>query len=1036
MQHSIATGLSVDSFFPRSYDVASRLEREDFKLDFRRSAALKTVSLHLHILDALAEGNQADVTYCCNLDVLKGAMRALRRWGSDLDPDHLDEEDGLRIPTVEEGMWDAVVLYSELTQGQLCALGSENGGTYHPRRRYHRAAGGELEDGGFMDTTALRNSEFRSWTEFQGHQWGSSPAEWRQVMESMVKRVQRQFPQWSLEGGWNGRNVWIVKPGTNSKGSGVECMNTLPELLHHCDAMPNRIVQKYIEQPLLFQNRRKFDIRQWVLLRSVSPLRIFLFSDCYLRLCNSVYDVGSLRDRERHISNWQVNKHGKNAVDGACVPLSGFKAELCNITGRADFWEEDLLPQLRSIVVNTLRAVETRLEPRRDSFELYGFDIMVDESMKMWLLEVNLSPACESRVPFLDRMLDRMSHRLIQVAVLGQEAPDGQQPDWVLICDDAKHGNPVGMADDARRPVQDQVGLGLSVQGQGIKPPLARRRPSSAGARRSGRSVQPADASFGAGATTADFAQTRCSSHDTCVHTRQKMNSTTPRPPPGPPPPRCRRQLIPAGCNSNPQMEATHNPGEPGEACGESHESIEDPDAQRCASMPQQDRQPLALAEITVQPKVLDESQVSIPLSVSHSRGIATVHGTSSIANPMPTMQPISPSKQQVEWQTPPESEWAHEHCRRSWCVDGNERSFALESEQVSYAKPCGTQEEQCQTSKETKSSELHGQSFSFQSELAPSPQLIPLLKPFSASEKRLKELRNPGGVMNSTDSHKGSPASGYEPVPVQGLVSSSRPSDVEENNAEEWIPTASVADPMEGRKTPISGSKPFPSKELTPSGNPCGMGENISEEWCQANSATKCWEGDQENPSSESVLVLQDSEQVPTEPDLVPLGSNLVLSQESASSYATKDDLMPEVGHGSSIDQSELGQTPAEDLSQNAVGCLDQHGSLRSIELTLQPEELHTPSEHENPNPDVALPDGQMPSPVTTHNDPNSESTICGELEDSHIVPPRTNDHSDDRTTPRQHFSPANGAAFDEGVPCRSVLMKRSEPQVQEQHC
>ena len=35
-------------------------------------------------------------------------------------------------------------------------------------------------------------------------------------------RLEWLFPQWFLHGGWLGQNVWIVKPGSNSKGSGIE----------------------------------------------------------------------------------------------------------------------------------------------------------------------------------------------------------------------------------------------------------------------------------------------------------------------------------------------------------------------------------------------------------------------------------------------------------------------------------------------------------------------------------------------------------------------------------------------------------------------------------------------------------------------------------------------------------------------------------------------------------------------------------------------------------------------------------------------
>lgn len=43
-----------------------------------------------------------------------------------------------------------------------------------------------------------------------------------------LPRLEMLFPQWSLLGNeTGGRNVWIVKPGTNSKSNGIECMSPL-----------------------------------------------------------------------------------------------------------------------------------------------------------------------------------------------------------------------------------------------------------------------------------------------------------------------------------------------------------------------------------------------------------------------------------------------------------------------------------------------------------------------------------------------------------------------------------------------------------------------------------------------------------------------------------------------------------------------------------------------------------------------------------------------------------------------------------------
>merc|ERR1719416_50085 len=156
-------------------------------------------------------------------------------------------------------------------------------------------------------------------------------------------------------------NAWIVKPGNNSKGSGIVCMNTLPEILHHCKAGSDRIIQKYIERPLLLFSGRKFDIRQWVLVRSFEPLQAYIFSDCYLRLCNEPFDLGNLTNRQGHISNWSINKHGKNVMDGAVVSLTEFCVELQNVTGCADFWDRVLQPQVVNIVMQCLKAVQHKM---------------------------------------------------------------------------------------------------------------------------------------------------------------------------------------------------------------------------------------------------------------------------------------------------------------------------------------------------------------------------------------------------------------------------------------------------------------------------------------------------------------------------------------------------------------------------------------------------------------------------------------------------------------------------------------------------
>lgn len=102
------------------------------------------------------------------------------------------------------------------------------------------------------------------------------------------------------------RNLWIVKPSCNSKGTGIFVSRRLAEIRGAWEKNQNRIIQKYVEDcPTL--GGKKFDLRLWVLLESVRPLRVWLFEDFYARLCFDDFDLARL-EPTRHLTNFSLNK--------------------------------------------------------------------------------------------------------------------------------------------------------------------------------------------------------------------------------------------------------------------------------------------------------------------------------------------------------------------------------------------------------------------------------------------------------------------------------------------------------------------------------------------------------------------------------------------------------------------------------------------------------------------------------------------------------------------------------------------------------
>ena len=71
-----------------------------------------------------------------------------------------------------------------------------------------------------------------------------------------------------------------------------------------------------------------------------------------------------------------------------------------------------MIAQFKDLVVKTLLCVEPHVTQnlqknptsRNNCFELYGFDIIVDNNYKPWVLEVNVLPSLSSSSPFDKRI--------------------------------------------------------------------------------------------------------------------------------------------------------------------------------------------------------------------------------------------------------------------------------------------------------------------------------------------------------------------------------------------------------------------------------------------------------------------------------------------------------------------------------------------------------------------------------------------------------------------------------------------------------
>lgn len=217
------------------------------------------------------------------------------------------------------------------------------------------------------------------------------------------------------------QSTWIIKPCGKSQGTGIFLINKLSKLkkwsrdtkhavFQNSFVKESYVICKYINNPLLIGGK-KFDLRLYVLVTSFRPLKAYQFKHGFCRFCTVKYDssVAELDNMYVHLTNVSVQKHGAeyNAIHGGKLSVQNLRLYLESTRGKEV--TERLFDQISWVIIHSLKAVQPILASDRHCFECYGYDIIIDNKLKPWLIEVNASPSLSSTTAN-DRIL---KHKLI-----------------------------------------------------------------------------------------------------------------------------------------------------------------------------------------------------------------------------------------------------------------------------------------------------------------------------------------------------------------------------------------------------------------------------------------------------------------------------------------------------------------------------------------------------------------------------------------------------------------------------------------------
>ncbi|KAM7094276.1 tubulin polyglutamylase TTLL11 isoform 3-T3 [Molossus nigricans] len=223
----------------------------------------------------------------------------------------------------------------------------------------------------------------------------------RQLKWKEVRMVKDGDPSW--------KPTFIVKPDGGCQGDGIYLIKD-PSDIRLTGTLQRRpaVVQEYICKPLLI-DKLKFDIRLYVLLKSLDPLEIYIAKDGLSRFCTEPYQEPTPKNLHHifmHLTNYSLNIHSRNFVHSDSTSTGSkrtFSSILCRLSSKGvdikKVWSDII-----SLVIKTVIALTPELKvfyqsdipagrPGPTCFQILGFDILLMKNLKPILLEVNANPS-------------------------------------------------------------------------------------------------------------------------------------------------------------------------------------------------------------------------------------------------------------------------------------------------------------------------------------------------------------------------------------------------------------------------------------------------------------------------------------------------------------------------------------------------------------------------------------------------------------------------------------------------------------------
>ncbi|BFZ20664.1 hypothetical protein BsWGS_23703 [Bradybaena similaris] len=202
------------------------------------------------------------------------------------------------------------------------------------------------------------------------------------------------------------KTMYIVKPSEGSQGQGIYLLDD-PSSYSHCNNR-SHVVQEYLSNVFLMDSY-KFDLRVYVVLKSLEPLEFYICREGLARFSTLPYEKPSNKNMHEtfmHLTNYSLNK---KSIDFKISDKDdeGSKRKMTAVFNTLQRMGHDvrlIWTKIEHLVTKTLIAVvgELKVEhqaaippgkPGPTCFQVLGFDIILLKNLQPMLLEVNANPS-------------------------------------------------------------------------------------------------------------------------------------------------------------------------------------------------------------------------------------------------------------------------------------------------------------------------------------------------------------------------------------------------------------------------------------------------------------------------------------------------------------------------------------------------------------------------------------------------------------------------------------------------------------------